>query len=102
MIKTAGANVSPREVEAAIREVADLRSHVVGIDDLARGQIVGALVVVPTGGSVDAEGLRARLSDHLSTYKVPRRIRLVGEDEVPVMSSGKLDLLALKELLSEP
>ncbi len=102
MIKTGGANVSPSEVEAAIREVADLRSHVVGIDDPARGQVVAALVVICAGASIDVDGLRARLSDRLSTYKVPTRIRLVSEDEVPVMASGKLDLLALKELLSEP
>ena len=44
MIKTAGANVSPREVEAAILEVSGLVSHVVGVDDEARGQVVAALV----------------------------------------------------------
>ena len=33
MIKTAGANVSPREVEAAILDVTGLAAHVVGIDD---------------------------------------------------------------------
>jgi len=102
MIKTAGANVSPREVEAAIREVADLRSHVVGIDDVARGQVVAALVVAPPGCAVDAKGLRTQLSDRLSTYKVPKRIRVVSEDEVPLMSSGKIDLPALKELLNGP
>ncbi len=38
MIKTAGANVSPREVEAAIADVTGLVAHVVGIDDHERGQ----------------------------------------------------------------
>ena len=42
MIKTAGANVSPREVEAAILEVSGLVAHVVGVDDAARGQVVAA------------------------------------------------------------
>ena len=35
MIKTAGANVSPREVERPILEVSGLASHVVGVDDEA-------------------------------------------------------------------
>ncbi|MDD9368552.1 MAG: class I adenylate-forming enzyme family protein [Acidimicrobiales bacterium] len=99
MIKTAGANVSPREVEAAILEVSGLVSHVVGIDDAARGQIVAALVRAPDDASPDLDDLRARLRNRLSAYKVPRRIRLVAADDVPLMSSGKLDLRALKELL---
>ncbi len=44
MIKTAGANVSPREVEAAIADVTGLVAHVVGIDDPERGQLVAAAV----------------------------------------------------------
>jgi acyl-CoA synthetase (AMP-forming)/AMP-acid ligase II len=99
MIKTAGANVSPREVEAAILEVSGLVAHVVGIDDEARGQLVGALVRAPDG-SVDFDDLRARLRGRLSAYKVPRRVVAVPADKVPMMSSGKLDLQALKELIS--
>lgn len=99
MIKTAGANVSPREVEAAILEVAGLTAHVVGVDDEARGQVVAALVRSPLPGDVDVEDLRARLKDRLSAYKVPRRVRVVTDAEVPMMSSGKLDLRALEELL---
>jgi acyl-CoA synthetase (AMP-forming)/AMP-acid ligase II len=102
MIKTAGANVSPREVEAAILEVAGLVAHVVGVDDAARGQLVAALVRAPDGGDVDVGDLRARLRERLSAYKVPRRIRVVAADGVPMMSSGKVDLRALKELLGEP
>jgi acyl-CoA synthetase (AMP-forming)/AMP-acid ligase II len=99
MIKTAGANVSPREVEAAILDVAGLTAHVVGIDDEARGQVVAAAVRVPEGAEVDAGELRHRLAERLSAYKVPRRIVLLADGEVPIMSSGKLDLRALKELL---
>ncbi len=99
MIKTAGANVSPREVEAAILEVSGLVAHVVGVDDTARGQVVAALVRAPAESAVDVDDLRARLRQRLSTYKVPRRIVVVADDAVPMMSSGKLDLRALKEML---
>ena len=101
MIKTAGANVSPREVEAAIVEVSGLVAHVVGVDDAARGQIVAALVRAPDDDRPDLDDLRARLRARLSAYKVPRRIRVVAADDVPMMSSGKLDLRALKELLGD-
>ena len=103
MVKTAGANVSPREVEAAILEVSGLVAHVVGIDDEARGQVVAALVRAPADGSaVDVDGLRASLRQRLSAYKVPRTMVVVPEREVPMMSSGKLDQRALRELLSGP
>ncbi|OAA27856.1 acyl-CoA synthetase (AMP-forming)/AMP-acid ligase II [Frankia sp. EI5c] len=99
VIKTAGANVSPIEVEATIRDVAGLTAHVVGLADEARGQIVAAAVRVPSGHKVDVEGLRRELARRLSAYKVPRRIVLLAEHEVPTMSSGKIDVPALRELL---
>jgi acyl-CoA synthetase (AMP-forming)/AMP-acid ligase II len=103
MIKTSGANVSPREVEAAILDETGLVAHVVGVDDEARGQAVAAAIRVPAGHvAPDADDVRARLRARLSAYKVPQRILLLADDDVPMMSSGKLDVRALKELLRAP
>jgi acyl-CoA synthetase (AMP-forming)/AMP-acid ligase II len=102
MIKTAGANVSPREVEAAILETSGLVSHVLGIDDETRGQVVAALVRAPASAAVediDVDDLRNRLRGRLSAYKVPRTIVVLPERDVPMMSSGKLDQRAVRELL---
>ncbi|ONH21972.1 class I adenylate-forming enzyme family protein [Pseudofrankia asymbiotica] len=99
VIKTGGANVSPAEVEDTIRDVAGLTAHVVGLADAARGQIVAAAVRVPTGRTVDPDLLRRQLADRLSAYKIPRRIVLLADNEVPTMSSGKIDVPALRELL---
>jgi acyl-CoA synthetase (AMP-forming)/AMP-acid ligase II len=100
MIKTAGANVSPREVEAAIAEVTGLVAHVVGIDDPERGQRVAAAVRVPHGQEPpDREELHAALRERLSAYKVPRVVAMLRDDEVPMLSSGKLDARALKDQL---
>jgi acyl-CoA synthetase (AMP-forming)/AMP-acid ligase II len=97
MIKTAGANVSPREVEAAIAEATGLEAHVVGIDDPDRGQVVAAAVRVPRGEDVpDVDELRPALRRLLSAYKVPQRFLFLTDDEVPMLSSGKLDARALK------
>jgi len=100
MIKTSGANVSPLEVEEAIRALTGLTAHVVGVDDPERDQIVAAVVVAPEPAAVDVEELRRLLASRLSAYKVPRRIRVVTADQVPMMTSGKVDLRALKQLLS--
>jgi acyl-CoA synthetase (AMP-forming)/AMP-acid ligase II len=99
MIKTAGANVSPREVEAAIADAAGLVAHVIGIDDEARGQLVAAAVRSPA--PIDVDALRTALRERLSAYKVPRHIVVLTDEEVPMMSSGKLDLRAHRHLLSE-
>jgi acyl-CoA synthetase (AMP-forming)/AMP-acid ligase II len=101
MIKTAGANVAPREVEAAIADITGLVSHVVGVDDPERGQLVAAAVRVPRAQEApDVDALRAELRNRLSAYKVPQRYIVLADDEVPMLSSGKLDARALKERFS--
>jgi acyl-CoA synthetase (AMP-forming)/AMP-acid ligase II len=99
LIKTAGANVSPREVESAFRAVAGLAAHVYGLADDERGEIVGAVVRVPAGREIDPDALRTELRSTLSAYKVPQRILLVPEAEVPIMANGKVDLRDLKRRL---
>lgn len=93
MIKTAGANVSPREVEAAILDETGLVAHVVGIEDADRGQVVAAAV----RGTVDVEQLEVALRQRLSAFKVPKRWLLLADEDVPMLSSGKLDGRALRE-----
>lgn len=99
MIKTAGANVSPSEVADAIREVSGLDALVVGLGDAERGQIVAAAVRVRDDSAPEPEELRRRLAEHLSAYKIPRRIVLIADGDVPTMPSGKIDIPALKEIL---
>ena len=100
MIKTVGANVSPREVEAAITAVCGLLAHVVGVDDPARGQVVAAVLRVPAGGErPDVAALRTALRARLSAYKVPQRFVVLADADVPMLSSGKVDTAALQEQL---
>jgi acyl-CoA synthetase (AMP-forming)/AMP-acid ligase II len=96
MIKTGGANVSPREVESVLAEAAGLRAHVIGLDDEHRGQRVAAAIV--SDEPVDLDALKVLLRERLSSYKVPKTFLVLAEKAVPMMSSGKLDLRALKEL----
>lgn len=98
MIKTAGANVSGAEVEQAIAR-AGFTAHVVGVSDAARGQLVGAVIVLPDGvPHFDEAALRARLTGELSSYKIPKRFIALARTELPLLSSGKVDLRRLQEL----
>ena len=100
MIKTGGANVSPREVESALRDVIpEYPTLVVGLDDAERGQIVVAVVIAPEGTDIDDQLITTRLRTTLSHYKVPRRIVRLAEAEIPMLSSGKVDGKRLLEVL---
>lgn len=98
MIKTAGANVSPAEVEQAIAKFG-LAAHVVGIPDAERGELVAAVVVMPDAADTfDEAVLRAQLKAELSAYKIPRRYLAVPRAQVPLLPSGKVDTRQLKKL----
>jgi acyl-CoA synthetase (AMP-forming)/AMP-acid ligase II len=99
MIKTAGANVSPAEVEQAIATVTGgAVAHVVGIPDAERGQIVAAVITLENGAQFDEATLRRALAAQLSVYKIPKRFAAIPVAEVPLLSSGKVDLQLLKRL----
>jgi acyl-coenzyme A synthetase/AMP-(fatty) acid ligase len=100
MIKTRAANVSRLEVEAALAAFPDVALAVVaGLPDEAYGQIVGAAVVPAAGQTLTADGLRRRLRETLSSYKVPRRIVFVTAEEIPRTATGKPKLHELAQLI---
>jgi acyl-CoA synthetase (AMP-forming)/AMP-acid ligase II len=101
MIKTRAANVSRLEVEAALNELPEVEVSVVtGLADEEFGQIVAAAVVPAAGASPSEKGLRAALRDAISSYKVPRCIVFIVEDEIPRTATGKIKLHELGQLIS--
>jgi len=102
MIKTAGANVTPREVEVVIETFPEVGSaFVVGLPDPVRGQNVAAAVVLKRGAALDAETARARLREQLASYKVPRQWLFASREELPFTDSGKIDKMKLAVLLAD-
>ena len=101
LIKAAGANVAPLEVEAVISEFDDVaQCLVLGVDEPTRGEEVCA-VVVPAAGGVDVDSLAARTRTALSAYKVPTRWVVVGSDRLPTLASGKFDRTALRRMIRD-
>jgi acyl-CoA synthetase (AMP-forming)/AMP-acid ligase II len=102
MIKTGGANVSPREVEAVVRDVTGgLMTIVFGLPDPERGAVVTAVVIAEPSVELDPQDVRDALRARLSAYKVPRRIVRLTPAELPMLSSGKPDMRALAEVVGE-
>jgi acyl-CoA synthetase (AMP-forming)/AMP-acid ligase II len=101
LIKAAGANVSPLEVESVIEHFPDVsQCIVVVIDDAVRGEEVCA-VVVPAGSQIDMQSLATRTRDQLSAYKVPTRWVLATSEQIPILASGKLNRKALRTLVMD-
>lgn len=89
LIITGGFNVSPSEVEEALRSfpgIAD--AAVIGLPDPHSGEQVVAALVLDKGATIDEDKLRAHTREALTPYKVPRRFVMV--DELPKSLIGKV------------
>jgi acyl-CoA synthetase (AMP-forming)/AMP-acid ligase II len=101
LIKTAGSNVSPAEVESVLDSLPEvLHSFVVALPHPVRGQVVGAAVVPAHGARVSVETIVAHARRNLSTFKVPTVIRLLAEEDLPMLPTGKIDRTGLVRVLS--
>ncbi len=102
MIKTAGSNVSPAEVEMEMQTLDGVHSaYVVGVPDADRGQLVTAAVVAREGATLDFAQIEAELRKRLSSYKVPRAFIQISREEVPMLISNKVSRRQLEALLQE-
>ena len=102
MIKTSGANVSPREVELTLMAYPEVAEAVVlGKPDRRAGEIVVAVVVPQPGQRLDPARLRRRLDANISSYKIPKLFvtDLLGED-LPRTDSGKVQKHELLEMIA--
>jgi acyl-CoA synthetase (AMP-forming)/AMP-acid ligase II len=100
MIKTGGANVSPAELEVALRACPPVKlSRIIGVPDERLDQIVVACIVCQDGATATESEIQAFLRERVAAYKVPKRVLFLAADEVPMTASATKvrddDLLAL-------
>jgi fatty-acyl-CoA synthase len=102
IIKTGGANVSPREVDEALIAHSGVKvAQTVGVPHQTLGEVVVSCVVPHDEVSLDIEQLLAFLRRRLASYKVPRHVLFFGEDEVAVTGNAKIKAGALRELAAK-
>ena len=101
LVISGGLNVYPKEVEAVLDELPQVReSAVVGLPDPDLGETVVAVVVAAEGvgaGDLDLEAVRAACRSRLAAYKLPRRVVVV--PELPRNAMGKVEKARLRALL---
>jgi acyl-CoA synthetase (AMP-forming)/AMP-acid ligase II len=102
LIKTAGANVSPAEVEMELQSLEGVQSaYVVGIPDRERGQLVVAAVIPRGDATLDFDHIQQQLRARLSAYKVPRAYLAITRDQVPLLHSNKVARRQLAATLAQ-
>jgi acyl-CoA synthetase (AMP-forming)/AMP-acid ligase II len=104
MVKSRGANVAPREVELFLEEEFDevLYAFVLGLPHPELGEQVAAVLVPARGRTLDPADIARRAREQISSYKVPTRIDVWDEADVPWLGSGKPDKRAIRDRLAEP
>ncbi len=100
MIKTGGANVSPAELEVALRACPPVKlSRIVGLPDPRLDQIVVACITLKDGADATEAEIQAFLRGRVASYKVPKRVLFFAEGEIPMTASDTkvrdADLVAL-------
>jgi fatty-acyl-CoA synthase len=102
IIKTGGANVSPREVDEALIEHSGVKvTQTVGVAHQTLGEVVVSCVVPHDGVILDTEQILAYLRERLASYKVPRHVLFFHEDEVALTGTAKIKAGELRELAAK-
>jgi len=100
LIKSAGTNVSPREVEFVLEELPEIaQCLVVGAEHSERGEEVCA-IVVPAGPGFELEAVIGAAKERLSRYKVPTRWIIAAESDLPTLGSGKPDRRRARDMVA--
>ena len=102
IIKTGGANVSPREVDDALVQHSGVKlAQTVGVPHETLGEVVVSCVVPHDGAILDAEGIEAFLAVRLASYKVPRHVLFFRDDEIALTGNAKIKSSDLRQLAGE-
>jgi acyl-CoA synthetase (AMP-forming)/AMP-acid ligase II len=103
LIKSAGMNITPRDVELVLEAMPEVAmAFVTGVPHPDRGQDVVAAVALRPGETLDVEEARKRVKSEIASYKVPRHVAVFADQtELPWLDSGKVDRRRLTAMLAE-
>ncbi len=102
IIKTGGANVSPLEIDAVIRDMPGVKvSQTVGVPDDLLGEVVVGCIVPKPGAALSEAAVRGYARDKLASYKIPRRVLFFEEDELETTGSSKIKTADLRKLAAQ-
>jgi len=102
IIKTGGANVSPLEIDEVIRACPGVKvSQTVGVPDDLLGELVVTCIVRHDGATVGEDEIKTFAKQKLASYKVPRKVLFMAEDDLKTTGSAKIKTADLRKLASK-
>jgi acyl-CoA synthetase (AMP-forming)/AMP-acid ligase II len=103
LIKSAGMNITPRDVELVLEAMPEVTlAFVAGIPAGERGEDVAAAIALRPGETLEVEEVRKRVKEEIASYKVPRHVAVFADQtELPWLDSGKIDRRRLTAILVE-
>jgi fatty-acyl-CoA synthase len=102
MLKVKGINIAPVEVEELLASHPSVdQAFVVGLPDPDGDEVMVAAVVPRGAAPADlAAVLTAHVKARAAGYKVPSRIALLTQEQLPLTDTGKISKRLLKDLLA--
>jgi acyl-CoA synthetase (AMP-forming)/AMP-acid ligase II len=98
IINRGGEKISPREVDDILMDHPAVQQVVTfAMPHKSLGEEVAAAVVLREGETADEASIRSFASEHLASFKVPRKVLIL--DEIPKGATGKLQRIGLAEKL---
>ncbi len=99
IIKTGGANVSPLEIDAVIRDCPGVKvTQTIGVADELLGELVITCIVMHQGKTLSEEDIRQFAKQKLASFKVPRRVLFFDEADLKTTGSSKIKTADLRKL----
>jgi long-chain acyl-CoA synthetase len=100
LIKTGGEQVSPKEVEDILCELAGVNQAVVyGVAHEFLGQAIQAALVLESGSGLTEAGILAYCSVHLEKHMIPKHLEIL--PELPKTLTGKINRQQLQATSQE-
>lgn len=101
IIKTGGANVSPVEVDAVLTQCPGVKlARTIGVPDALLGEMVVACVVPHEGAQIDEPTVRNFAREQLASFKLPRRVLFLSEEDISQTGSAKVKTADLRALVT--
>jgi len=102
IIKTGGANVSPVEVDGVLLQCPGVKLvQTIGVPDDLLGEMVVSCIVLHESAELDEDNIRSFARKRLASFKVPRRVLFLSEEDFTQTGSAKVKTADLRELAAD-
>ncbi|MCB2059905.1 MAG: class I adenylate-forming enzyme family protein [Novosphingobium sp.] len=99
IVKTGGANVSPVEIDWTLCSCPGVKvCKTTGVPHDTLGEMVVSLVVPEAGHDLSEQDVISFLKQRLASYKVPRRVLFVTDEDIDLTATAKIKPAEAREL----